>query len=406
MLTDTVFGIMDDEYSRLLLDDDLSSEQRAELREQMEADPELSDGWARWQQVRARLRERLQRHLPDRRLLVLYALDDDGHDDLLTSEEAEALDAARDEIADAVEAIPALRRVVARIQDERADFETVWAQHQEEIRAGAERRSQADRRERAPRRSSAARDTAARPRWAWRLTVAALLLGAAVLAVVYGPQEANRTTVTAGADEQRMVEFDDGSTVRLVGAAALSYTPGMGTMEERHVTLTRGRAYFDVASREDASFVVATPAARTEALGTQFSVTTGTDTTEVLLVDGRVRVGPDDEEEGEPVTLAPGERSTVRNGHAPTPPQPVDLTAALEWTGLFVFRAAPTAAIADRLSDHYEVPIEVAPALADEPVTGTFERQQSVEQVLGTIARTLGAEMRMDDGTYHLDPNP
>jgi ferric-dicitrate binding protein FerR (iron transport regulator) len=66
----------------------------------------------------------------------------------------------------------------------------------------------------------------------------------------------------------------------------------------------------------------------------------------------------------------------------------------------------PTAAIADRLSGHYEVPIQVAPALADEPVTGTFERQQSVEQVLGTIARTLGAEMRVDDGTYHLDPNP
>lgn len=395
---------MDDEYRRLLFDDDLSSAQRAELREQMEADPELAEGWARWQQVRARLRERLQRHLPDRRLLVLYALDDDGHGDLLTPEEAEALEAARDEIADAVEAIPALRRVVKRIQDERADFETVWAQHQEEIRAGADRRSQAGRTERAPRRSTAARDATSRPRWAWRLTVAVLLLGAAVLAVVYGPQEANRTTVTAGADEQRVVEFGDGSTVRLVGAAALSYTPGMGTTEERRVTLTRGRAYFDVVSSEDASFVVTTPAARTEALGTQFSVTTGTDTTEVLLVDGRVRVGPDDEEEGEPVTLAPGERSTVRNGHAPTSPRPVDLTAALEWTGLFVFRAVPTATIADRLRDHYEVPIEVAPALADEPVTGTFERQQSVEQVLGTIARTLGAEVRTDDGTYHLDP--
>mgnify|MGYP002338702395 CR=1 FL=1 len=397
---------MDDEYSRLLFDDDLSSEERAELRERMAADPELAEGWAHWQQVRARVQDRLQRHLPDRRLLVLYALDEDGHDELLTSEESEALEAARDEIADAVEAIPALRQVVERIQDERADFETVWAQHREEIRAGAERRSQADRKERAPRRSSTARDAAARPRWAWRLTVAALLLGAAVLAVVYGPQEANRTTVTAGADEQRVVEFEDGSTVRLVGAAALSYTPGMATMEERRVALTRGRAYFDVASREDASFVVTTPAARTEALGTQFSVTTGTDTTEVLLVDGRVRVGPDDADEGDPVTLAPGERSTVRNGHAPTPPQPVDLTAELEWTGLFVFRAVPTATIANRLSGHYGVPIEVAPALADEPVTGTFERQQSVDQVLGTIARTLGAEVRTDEGTYRLAPTP
>jgi len=398
---------MDDEYGRLLFNDDLSSEQRAELREQLEADPELAEGWARWRQVRARLRERLQRHLPNRRLLVLYALDDDGHGDLLTPDEAEALAAARDEIAAAVEAIPALRRVVERIQDERADFETVWAQHREEIRAGAaraERGSGADRNERAPRRSASARRTGAETRWAWRLTVAALLLGAAVLAVIYGPQESDRTTVTAGADEQRVVEFEDGSTARLVGAATLSYTPGMGAAKTREVTLARGRAYFDVASRENAPFVVTTPAAQTEVLGTQFSVSTGTDTTEVILADGRVRVGPDDEEEGGAVTLAPGERSTVRNGHAPTPPQPVDLTAELEWTGLFVFRAVPTATIAERLSSHYQVPINVAPALADEPVTGTFERAQPVDQVLETIARTLGAEVRMDDGSYQLAP--
>jgi ferric-dicitrate binding protein FerR (iron transport regulator) len=60
--------------------------------------------------------------------------------------------------------------------------------------------------------------------------------------------------------------------------------------------------------------------------------------------------------------------------------------------------------IAQRLSAYYDVSITVAPALADEPVTGDFERDQSVEQVLNTIARTLGAEVRTENGTYRLTP--
>lgn len=241
-------------------------------------------------------------------------------------------------------------------------------------------------------------------RWTWGLTVAALFLGAVVLALFYGPQEA-QTTVTAAAGEQRIVEFDDGSSVRLVGAARLSYEAEATSTEERRVSLTHGRAYFDVAPREEASFVVNTPAARAEALGTQFGVTTGSDTTEVVLVEGKVRVGSSDETAADPVVLQPGQRSLVREGTAPAPPTPADLTARLEWTGLFVFRTVPTTTIAERLSEHYEVSISVASALTGESVTGTFERDQSVTQILETIARTLEAEVQSEEeDTYRLVP--
>ncbi|WP_103029709.1 FecR family protein [Salinibacter altiplanensis] len=398
---------MDDAYGPLLFEDDLSPEQRAKLQERLDDDPALADGWAHWRQVRVRLRERLQTHLPDRRLLVLYALDRAGRGDLLTPEEAEVLEAARDDIAEAIDAVPSLRRVVARVQNEQADFETVWAQHHEEIRAvrgEAGRRSRPDRGERPPRRPEAPHGATSEHQWAWRLTVAALLLGAAALAVLYGPQGAERTTVTVESGEQRRVEFEDGSTVRLAGVSTLSYTPGMSTAEKRRVTLARGQAYFDVAAQDDAPFVVTTPAARTEVLGTQFGVAAGNDTTEVVLVDGRVRLGPGESDEAEPVVLAPGERSMVRTGEAPTSPAPVDLSAALDWTGLFVFRATPVSTIAERLREHYGVSISVAPALAEEPVTGTFRQDRSVEQVLNTIARTLGADVRKEAQGYRLEP--
>jgi ferric-dicitrate binding protein FerR (iron transport regulator) len=56
------------------------------------------------------------------------------------------------------------------------------------------------------------------------------------------------------------------------------------------------------------------------------------------------------------------------------------------------------------LEEHYDVSVSVAPALADEPVTGTFERAQPVSEVLQTIAQTLGAEVIDSEGSYRLVP--
>lgn len=394
-------------YGPLLFDNERSDDERDALRERLADDPALAKGWAHWRAVRAELRTRLQERLSDRRLLVLYALDQEGRTDALTPEEVAALNAARDDIAAAVEAVPALQKVVERIQDEREAFEAVWEQHRGEVSAGteAEISSAAGRTERAPRRPRS-HDETARRRWGWRLTVAALVLGAAVLAVLYGPRDTSRTTVTAQASEQKTVEFGDGSTARLVGTSTLSYTPNMATAERRRVTLTRGRAYFDVAPKEDASFVVSTPSAQAEALGTTFGVATGNDTTEVVLVEGKVRVAAaGDAGATESVVLAPGERSTVRKGGTPTPPLATDLNRTLEWTGLFVFRSTTTAAIAERLSAHYGVTVTVAPVLADASVTGTFERDQPVAQVLRTVARTLGADVRTEGDTYRIEPS-
>lgn len=399
---------MEDIYGPLLFEEDLSPKQRAALREHFEENPDVAEGCAHWREVRARLRDRLQKRLPDRRLLVLYALEQEGQGEALTPDENAALDAARADIASAIKAIPALERVVERIQEERADFETVWNQHRGEASAGApstERRPAAEREERAPRRPSQAREEGTLRRWTWRLTVAVLLVGAAALAVLYGPRRDSRTTVTVGTDAQRIVEFDDGSTARLIGAASMSYDPDGAATESRHVTLERGRAYFDVVSHEDASFAVTTPTASTLVLGTQFGVTTGEDTTEVVVAEGQVQVGSV-EEEGKPVVLESGERSLVRRAQPPSAPTPVDLTAALEWTGLFVFRSTSIKTVAQRLSRHHDVSITVAPTLADEAVTGTFEREQSISQVLDALALALGAEVQTQNGTYRLEPAP
>jgi ferric-dicitrate binding protein FerR (iron transport regulator) len=402
---------MEDLLDALLFDPDPAPDRREKLEARLDDDPELADAWAHWRRVRTHLRERLEERLSDRRLLVLYVLAEAGHTEALTDGERAALDAARDDIERALDAHPALEDVVERIREERADFEAAWAAHAEPLGAAAEGASAAqepagrdpERADRAARRPQS-RDASARTRWTRRLALAVLVAGVAVMALLFWPGGPTTTTVTVADGSTRTVTLEDGSTVRLVGAARLSHPTSWPEDGPRRVSLREGRAFFDVPRRPDgASFVVETPTATTTVLGTQFGVRATTDTTEVVLASGSVQVGGATDE---PVVLEPGQKSWVAASEAPAKPTPTDLTEALEWTGLFVFRATPLSAIADRLGRHYDAQITVAGALADEPITGTFEREQPVRQVLDALAATLGAEVQRDGDQYRLVPQP
>jgi ferric-dicitrate binding protein FerR (iron transport regulator) len=399
---------MEDLLDALLLDRDLSPEDRSAIRDRLDDDPDLATAWAHWCAVRRRLRGRLEEHVSDRRLLVLYVLEQEGAAAALTDHEQAALDGCRDDIERAIDALPALEQVVERIQEEQADFEEAWATHIDETGAQPSRTdedaSQAgDRRtDRAPRPPSS-QDPSSTQRWTRRLAVAAMVVGLAVVGVLLWPQGPSTTTVTVAAGNVEVTPLGDGSSMRLVGPATATYPTAEAPA--RRVTLTEGRAYFDVQPRTDASFVVETPTATATVLGTQFGVTTRADTTEVVLASGSVRVDDTDDAADDGVVLEPGQRSWVAPGTAPATPEPVDLTGALEWTGLFIFRSLPLDTIADRLSHRYDAQITVAAALADEPVTATFEREQPVDEVLRALAATLGAEVQTDgDGQYRLVP--
>lgn len=403
---------MENLYDPLLFDDELSSEQEAALRERFEEDPALAEAWTRWRGVRSHLHERLNAVVSDRRLLVMYVLNQEGDEDALTAREQTALDAVRDDIARSVNTIPALQHIVERIREERADFEEIWSMHSdaldEEVPAGAASSGERGQRvDRAPMRSRSANGATA-SRWTRRFAVAALLVGLAVVGgLLFWPEAPATTTLTVEEGDVHVVDFEDGSSVRLVGAARFSYPTELSDdASVRHVTLETGRAYFDVQRRrEDRSFVVETPAATATVLGTKFGVTAHADTTEVVLASGSLRVDPVDEMEGDGVVLDPGQRSGVRAGRAPSSPTSVDLTEALDWTGLLVFRSTSLEVIVDRLRQRFDVQITVAEPLKSELITGTFEREQPVPQVLRALSATLGAEVeKVEEQHYRLVP--
>ncbi len=318
---------------------------------------------------------------PDRDVLVLSALVEAGHADALTPDEQARLREMKEADASLHPALGDIRRAMA--MDIRA-FEQAWQEEPRSVPALPKRK------DRVP------QGRAAKPRWAWRVGVGLAVAAFAAVSVLLVQRDASYVTVEVAQGATQTLTLADGSTVKLLGGARLTYSdPDAAAVFNRQVTLA-GDAFFDVQPGSQ-SFVVRAGNAEVRVLGTTFGVRAQPAETEVTLVEGKVLFSP----AGAPtrgVTLAPGEQSRLTgDAPVPTPPTAVEPNAALVWAGLFFFDNTPMRDVAAELSRGFRVTIEVSPALADERVTGTFDSVQGAGQIVKALAETLGAKATRTD---------
>ncbi|MDQ7041148.1 MAG: FecR domain-containing protein [Rhodothermus sp.] len=363
----------------------LTPEERKALQALLEQDPRLERALIHWEALQAYLRTQLEIAVPDRRLLVLYALARSGRAMLLTPTERTELEQARPALERALQALPALETVIADITSACADFEEAWAAHFTAKRHGlraAERRSRPLRR---------------RPVYRWMVRLA---LGGVVLAlagILWWQQVGQRVEWRVAAGTSVVRTLADGSIVRLVGPAVLRYAERF----DRRLEL-EGQAYLEVQA-DTRPFIVETAEAIVTVLGTRLGVRSIDGQTEVVLVEGRVALNGRGRAE-RPVVLAPGQRSRVIAGKTPEPPVPVRMPEALAWTGLHIFNGMPLGEIVRYLSSFYNVPIRVDTSLAVEPIVGTFAQDQPLPEILQALAATLDAQLAQSAEGYHLLP--
>jgi ferric-dicitrate binding protein FerR (iron transport regulator) len=375
---------LSDDTIRLLLDDGPWTAGRLdELERAAGSAVEARRLVGRWRSIEAAFADRVSELVADPGDLVLLGLERAGRGADLSDSERARLDVARGGLSDAEAAIPALEDVLSSVGRDASAFDEAWHS------AFSERLARVDRPARRP---------VPLRRVVSRFAMAASVLAFAAVSVLLLQRDRQTVTMTAD-DDVRLVTLDDGSTVRLLRGASLSWRDGDF---DRRLTLD-GRAYFN-ATPDEVPFQVLTPSATVMVLGTSFGVDSGPDETRVVLVSGRVAVAS----AGDPATmivLDPGQRTRVVRGSAPTAPESVDAEAALSWTGLLFFRSTPLPEVASRLSAAYGIRIAIDPALVAESVTGTFERDRAGDEVLGIVATAVGARVERDpDGTLRLVP--
>ncbi|MEL7362949.1 MAG: FecR family protein [Bacteroidota bacterium] len=406
----------------LALYDSLAPAEQAALRAALAEDAKLRAAFDRWRAVRAAVRADLDAAVPDRHLFVLYAL---GEDDpaLLSGDEAARVAVAKADLDAAVERYPGLRAAVRRVWADRMAFDAAWDELAEasfaeaamaDVQAETPTNSTVSTtsisdpavKRRAADRGSLGRATTLRggARWVWRISAAVAVAAFVAVAISILVRDSGFDTIQTVSGVTQVIELADGSTVELAENTTLMVAAADSDRSPRYVRLRAGTALFDVRESSE-PFIVETTPARTTVLGTVFTVETTDAQTEVTLLSGAVelvsRVQP-----GQAVTLAPGQRSEVVGGDAPTAPERVDAQLAASWARYFYFEQTPLSVAAAELSAHYSVAIDVDEALSAETFTsaGSLERAMPVEDLLDLLARSQGARVEAVEGGYRLVP--
>ena len=376
------------DFDTLALYDALPDEERDALDAALKEQPALADAFARWRSLRAGVRAELARDLPDRALLVLYALADD---DLLADDERRQLEQARPALDAALDKHPGLVAAVRRIRDDRDAFEAAWAaEASDDAQPAAPHRV-------APRRQPVADRPAlrrSRPmRWPARIAAVVAVVAFGGLLSWLAMRDAGWQTIAGG----QTVTLADGSTVELADGARLQVSED----EARQARLLGGEALFRIVHDEAHPFEVTTPNAEVTVLGTTFSVDATDVQTDVVLVQGAVTLAPRATPE-KAVRLAPGQTSRVLALDAPTAPARANL-APSDWTGA-VFVPSGTAAgdIVRQLAARFDVPVAIDASLAAEPMGSTEYGADGLEDALGKLALALGATVVSEGGGFRI----
>jgi ferric-dicitrate binding protein FerR (iron transport regulator) len=235
----------------------------------------------------------------------------------------------------------------------------------------------------------------------WQAVAAVALAALVGILYVAGRLSDTSIRIATGPNEVKTVTLGDGSIVRLMPETELTFNAIDGDVDfDRRVTIV-GQGLFTVAPSDEV-FLVRTPTALTTVLGTTFGIDADQTFTEVVLAEGRLSVSSVRDAQNV-VVLDNGEMSRVLGSDPPSRPVRVDITDALQWTRLFVFRSEPIDRVAERLAEHFGVPVSVDTALGTEGITGTFEHDWSLRYILLTICSSLDAELHeTEEGGFEL----
>ena len=179
---------------------------------------------------------------------------------------------------------------------------------------------------------------------AW-LAAAVLLL--MVVTATHLPWRVWGADQRTAAGEQRVLTLDDGSRLTLAGDSAINLDL---VDHQRHVTLLRGRAYFQVASDPHRPFLVEAGEARVRVTGTRFEVhRDGDDRVRLTVSEGEVVASG----VGRRLTLRAGEQVDWTRGRLGERHR-VDVDHVLAWLeGRLVFRDQPLRKILQALAPHH-----------------------------------------------------
>lgn len=184
------------------------------------------------------------------------------------------------------------------------------------------------------------------------------------------------------------VKLADGSTAILNSNSAINV---IFDGSHRSIELVRGEVMFDVRKdKQQRRFIVTTPQANAEALGTAYSVEIAGDITLVTVHESEVRVTGNQHEQE--VRLKPGQQAKVGEKGIETLSR--ELPEAPDWAqGDLVFNRVPVQDVIARLNQYHPGVLRLLDAGDDRLFTGVLPAQDS-DSAVNLFAQSMGMEIQ------------
>jgi len=263
-----------------------------------------------------------------------------------------------------------VRFVARHYQPDRFDSRKAWAVMREQLGIPAKRRSLFT---------------------YWQVAaVAALLLIAGILYFV-----GDRTEVLVAENERSEFSLPDQTKIVMQRGAELEHDQRFGK-NERHVSM-RGEITFAVTRDETKPFVVSTPVARVEVLGTEFTVKADDKETRLTVTSGRVLFTPHD-----PVIpllceagMAVHYRADTETVEVTSPGSRININAKEEF---LLFDNIQLKEVARVLSHYYNVSLELPKDEENIPFSSSFTGK-SILEIINIINYTLDTNVTFNNST-------
>ena len=193
------------------------------------------------------------------------------------------------------------------------------------------------------------------------------------------------------------IDLSDGSVVTLNAHSSLKVAHNLEDGMVREVWL-EGEAYFDIAKHNGAKFIVHTPEADVEVLGTEFNVNTRRKETKVILHEGKVQLRAT---HSEPVIMKPGDMAIVAHQTQPIQLKVVQPKRYDYWRDSVILLNDKTVLeIVQMLEDNYGITIEFETSeLLNKKLTGSLSLQ-STDEFIENFATILDAEFKKTERGY------
>jgi ferric-dicitrate binding protein FerR (iron transport regulator) len=238
------------------------------------------------------------------------------------------------------------------------------------------------------------------------LKVAAMLLLVSAIGIwgwnSYNHKQSEQfITVYTPAGRLKTLILPDGSKVSLNAASKISF-PSRFTSENRKVTLV-GEAYFDVVHDPQKPFLIYTGKVKTQVLGTSFNVKAYTNEPKitVAVITGKVGVMAGRLS----VLLTPNQIADYNAKDGKLLKGTISDASALKaWTnGQLVFRNQPFNEITRTLTRRYNTNIIIQnDRVAGAILNARFDKNESLETVIGVLCTYVGARYKHEGTTYHI----